>query len=92
MKLLAKLIGKTCHDQFLGSVPLKRVKFKTNLEHEYIHNFKLLQAGFKKMNVDKVREAIFYLSLITWPRFADHSGRQTNQRSISRQFRVYSMV
>ena len=39
---------------FPGSVPLKRVKFKTNLEHEYIQNFKLLQAGFKKMNVDKV--------------------------------------
>ncbi|XP_008217502.1 microtubule-associated protein RP/EB family member 1 isoform X3 [Nasonia vitripennis] len=39
---------------FPGSVPLKRVKFKTNLEHEYIQNFKLLQGGFKKMNVDKV--------------------------------------
>lgn len=39
---------------FPASVPLKRVKFKTNLEHEYIQNFKLLQAGFKKMNVDKV--------------------------------------
>lgn len=39
---------------FPGSVPLKKVKFKTNLEHEYIHNFKLLQAAFKKMNVDKI--------------------------------------
>ncbi|XP_011497050.1 PREDICTED: microtubule-associated protein RP/EB family member 1 isoform X5 [Ceratosolen solmsi marchali] len=39
---------------FPGSVPLKRVKFKTNLEHEYIQNFKLLQGGFKKMNVEKV--------------------------------------
>ena len=39
---------------FPGSVPLKRVKFKTNLEHEYIQNFKILQSGFKKMNVDKV--------------------------------------
>ncbi|XP_058804586.1 microtubule-associated protein RP/EB family member 1 isoform X4 [Phymastichus coffea] len=39
---------------FPNSVPLKRVKFKTNLEHEYIQNFKLLQAGFKKMNVDKI--------------------------------------
>ncbi|XP_024946155.1 microtubule-associated protein RP/EB family member 1 isoform X2 [Cephus cinctus] len=39
---------------FPGSVPLKRVKFRTNLEHEYIQNFKLLQAGFKKMNVDKI--------------------------------------
>ena len=28
---------------------------KTNLEHEYIQNFKLLQGAFKKMHVDKVR-------------------------------------
>lgn len=40
---------------FPNSVPLKRVKFKTNLEHEYIQNFKILQAGFKKMGVEKVR-------------------------------------
>ncbi|XP_053615006.1 microtubule-associated protein RP/EB family member 1 isoform X1 [Plodia interpunctella] len=39
---------------FPGSVPMKRIKFKTNLEHEYIQNFKILQAGFKKMNVDKI--------------------------------------
>ncbi|KAG8254242.1 Microtubule-associated protein RP/EB member 2 [Homalodisca vitripennis] len=38
---------------FPGSVPLKRVKFRTNLEHEYIQNFKILQAAFKKMSVDK---------------------------------------
>ncbi|XP_050681469.1 microtubule-associated protein RP/EB family member 1 isoform X2 [Leptidea sinapis] len=39
---------------FPGSVPMKRIKFKTNLEHEYIQNFKILQAGFKKMTVDKI--------------------------------------
>jgi RP/EB family microtubule-associated protein len=39
---------------FPGSVALKKVKFKTNLEHEYIQNFKVLQAAFKKMNVDKI--------------------------------------
>ncbi|XP_031349470.1 microtubule-associated protein RP/EB family member 1 isoform X3 [Photinus pyralis] len=39
---------------FPNSVPLKKVKFKTNLEHEYIQNFKVLQAAFKKMGVDKV--------------------------------------
>ncbi|XP_001846297.2 microtubule-associated protein RP/EB family member 1 isoform X5 [Culex quinquefasciatus] len=39
---------------FPGSVPMKRVKFRTNLEHEYIQNFKILQAAFKKMNVDKI--------------------------------------
>jgi len=39
---------------FPGSIPLKKVKFKTQLEHEYIQNFKVLQASFKKMNVDKI--------------------------------------
>lgn len=34
---------------------MKRVKFRTNLEHEYIQNFKILQGAFKKMSVDKVR-------------------------------------
>ncbi|KAH7974474.1 hypothetical protein HPB49_015782 [Dermacentor silvarum] len=38
---------------FPGCVSLKKVKFKTNLEHEYIQNFKLLQASFKKVGVDK---------------------------------------
>ena len=37
-----------------GSIPLKKVKFSTNLEHEYIQNFKILQAAFNKLNVDKV--------------------------------------
>ena len=52
---------------FPNSIPLKKVKLKTNLEHEYIHNFKILQGGFKKMNVDKVSKAdepfIFQLSV-----------------------------
>lgn len=39
---------------FSGSVPMKRVKFRTNLEHEYIQNFKILQGAFKKMQVDKI--------------------------------------
>jgi len=39
---------------FPGSVQVKKVKFNTKLEHEYINNFKVLQASFKKMNVDKV--------------------------------------
>ncbi|XP_057372806.1 microtubule-associated protein RP/EB family member 1-like isoform X1 [Daphnia carinata] len=39
---------------FPGSMMIKKVKFKTNLEHEYIQNFKLLQGSFKKMSVDKI--------------------------------------
>jgi RP/EB family microtubule-associated protein len=43
------------HFPVADSVNLKKVKFRTNLEHEYIQNFKVLQAAFKKMNVDKVK-------------------------------------
>lgn len=39
---------------FPGSVPMKRVKFSTMLEHEYIQNCKILQGSFKKVGVDKV--------------------------------------
>lgn len=46
---------------FPGCISLKKVKFQAKLEHEYIHNFKLLQASFKRMNVDKVSVLnIFY--------------------------------
>jgi len=39
---------------FPGSLALKRVKFQTKLEHEYISNFKVLQGCFKKLGVDKI--------------------------------------
>ena len=38
----------------LGCLVLKKVKFSTRLEHEYINNFKTLQNAFKKVGVDKV--------------------------------------
>lgn len=40
---------------------MKRIKFKTNLEHEYIQNFKILQAAFKKMGVDKVNATLLVI-------------------------------
>ncbi|KAJ8355493.1 hypothetical protein SKAU_G00182870 [Synaphobranchus kaupii] len=39
---------------FPGCVLLKKVKFQARLEHEFIHNFKVLQAAFKRMSVDKI--------------------------------------
>uniref|UniRef100_H0VEL3 Microtubule-associated protein RP/EB family member 1 n=1 Tax=Cavia porcellus TaxID=10141 RepID=H0VEL3_CAVPO len=39
---------------FPCSIVLKKVKFQAKLEHEYIQNFKILQAGFKRMGVDKI--------------------------------------
>ena len=38
---------------FSNSLPLKKVKFRTQLEHEYIQNFKLVQGAFKKVGCDK---------------------------------------
>ena len=38
-----------------GSVQMKRVKFNTRLEPEFITNFKLVQAAFNKMGVTQVR-------------------------------------
>uniref|UniRef100_A0A1B0BFC7 Calponin-homology (CH) domain-containing protein n=1 Tax=Glossina palpalis gambiensis TaxID=67801 RepID=A0A1B0BFC7_9MUSC len=39
---------------FPSSVPMTHVKFCTNSEHEYIQNFKILQASFEKVKADKV--------------------------------------
>lgn len=50
---------------FPNSVPLKKVKFGAKLEHEYIHNFKLLQVSFKKMGVDKVSDDLNVLQSAT---------------------------
>lgn len=44
---------------FPGCIFLKKVKFQAKLEHEYIHNFKVLQAAFKRMGVDKVSMFFF---------------------------------
>lgn len=38
---------------FPGCISLKKVKFSTRLEHEYISNFKALQNSFKKVGVEK---------------------------------------
>ena len=35
-------------------MPMKKVKWNSRLEHEYISNFKLLQDCFNKTGVDKV--------------------------------------
>ncbi|XP_037938433.1 microtubule-associated protein RP/EB family member 2-like isoform X1 [Teleopsis dalmanni] len=38
---------------FNNVLPINKVKFSTNLEYQYINNFKLLQDAFKKVNVSK---------------------------------------
>jgi len=51
---------------FPGCILLKKVKFQAKLEHEYIHNFKVLQAAFKRMNVDKVSGSLDFAHLLLY--------------------------
>lgn len=39
---------------FPGAIMLKKAKFNTKLEHEYIQNYKFVQQSFKKIGCDKV--------------------------------------
>jgi hypothetical protein len=39
---------------FPGVISLKKVKFATKLEHEYINNWKILQSCLKKVGIDKL--------------------------------------
>ena len=39
---------------FPGTVSLKKVKIDAKLEHEYINNYKALQAALKKVKIEKV--------------------------------------
>ena len=43
-----------CFFLLSAKMPIKRVKWKSKLEHEYIQNFKLLQESFKRTSCDKV--------------------------------------
>ena len=45
------VVGGVC----VGCLMLKKVKFSTRLDHEYISNYKVLQNAFKKVGVDKVK-------------------------------------
>lgn len=42
------------HMLFDKKMPIKKVKWGSKLEHEYIHNFKLLQESFKRTGTNKV--------------------------------------
>lgn len=57
-KKIEELSNGAAYAQFMdllfpGTVPLKKIKFRTNLEHEYIQNFKFVQAAFKKVGGDR---------------------------------------
>ncbi|XP_048757797.1 microtubule-associated protein RP/EB family member 1-like isoform X4 [Ostrea edulis] len=46
--------SRTCQTDNSGAIQLKKIKFSTKLEHEYIQNYKILQSTFAKLGVDKV--------------------------------------
>lgn len=82
---------------FPGCILLKKVKFQAKLEHEYIHNFKVLQAAFKRMNVDKVSLVLNLTSGHMWTFVTkiikykmhflcpDYSRRKACKRKVPRQ-------
>lgn len=77
---------------FPGCILLKKVKFQAKLEHEFIHNFKVLQAAFKRMSVDKVRIPPWSLLLLFTLRLfsrrssvSDHSCRKARKREVPGQ-------
>lgn len=54
---------------FPGKVPLGKVKWHAYLEVDFLHNFRILQAGFQRLGISKsfdVRCLLF--SLRNWPR------------------------
>ncbi|GAV02310.1 hypothetical protein RvY_12895 [Ramazzottius varieornatus] len=42
------------HMLFPNTVPMKKVKFNTRLEHEFVGNWKILQGALKSVGVDKL--------------------------------------
>ncbi|KAA1139113.1 hypothetical protein PGTUg99_036140 [Puccinia graminis f. sp. tritici] len=40
-------------DSIYQDVPLARIKMNANQEYEYLNNFKVIQAAFKKHQIDK---------------------------------------
>lgn len=57
-KKIEELCNGAAYAQFMdllfpGTIILKKIKFRTNLEHEYIQNFKFVQGAFKKVGCDK---------------------------------------
>lgn len=38
---------------FPGTIPIKKIKFKAHLEHEFQQNLRLLQGAFEKLSVQK---------------------------------------
>ena len=50
----------------IGCLSLKKVKFATRLETEYINNFKIAQNAFRKVGVDKVCSLDQFSHLCIW--------------------------
>lgn len=46
---------------FADAISLKKVKFATRLEHEYINNWKVLQVALKKVGIEKVRRLLWMM-------------------------------
>ena len=71
---------------FPGSVPLRKVKFQSNLEHEYIQNFQLVKVAFSWLGVKKVRlPSVLCCGKSSLSLCADGPCGQADQGKVSRQ-------
>ena len=70
---------------FPGSVPLRKVKFQSNLEHEYIQNFQLVKVAFSWLGVKKVRYPSSSALVKKLALYADGSCGPADQGKVSRQ-------
>ena len=53
---------------------MKKVKFFTNLEHEFIQNFKYAQVAFTKLKVEKVGKSLNINIFLVFFSSSDDSG------------------
>ena len=51
-------------EPFSGYINLRKVKWDAKHEYDFVHNFKVLQATFKLLAVDKVRTVTLLIVII----------------------------
>lgn len=74
-------------DCIMGGVPMGKVKFDALTEYDYLHNFKILQAGFNKHKINKTMDVgrlvkcrlLDNLELLQWFKKFWHENKFVNE-------------